>query len=640
MSNKAIPIPNTTSSPAHAGYSLLRLEGEIRNLLYAQLFEASGPILFNYADNDAYMSLDANGDDIIDESKMACPTVLQRLLSDDPTTSNIKGGLGLLRTCRQIYYEAASVLYSNNVFRFGMDPKEHIKYFGQLPLAVSFCTSLGFSLQFLRHVDIDMSHVCAGGWCSRAAVGRAPSRGHQGPSHCVDFDGVAKLVWKSAAAKCKIRFMTSAELAFGPPTFLESINNKSEFDILILNNLLVCLRNDTADLKRYAGQIDWIQLWARSCTFDEDEGSRGWVRLQYRRTEPAPQYSFDLLFDDNGTGLRRRAMFKPSLMEIPRTVRHEIYRDVMCSADGVVVDLDTGKRSVSDGLGLLNLKTHGVFDYPLPPPRQLLWERNKFLIRMSSSKSVLPSDDFGPVQDVLCKDKTENNWQYPWKGRHGHHDCGPVRLELNFKLEDKLTLADVRIGVMSLIRLTSTFNGRRFDIDFNLMPSHNGGGILEQRTVSLHSVRARVLELLSQVIGKTPKRLHSTQFEVFIDGHGEVKSMELTIDNAKHTFDAVSYTKKKIVAEVVKRYGFLIDPTSNYKTDQTRYDGTLWCWLRFLEEVIFKEPKDYQGRTEMLACHARYFGVYVAPAMHPPVKNYLWRNEKTAPKKWLTAYQD
>lgn len=106
-----VDIPRTKASKAHIGGSILDLPGEIRTMIYVHLFEHKESIRFEYSEDQEQATSEDNQDEEIIPSSCT-------LVKSDAFTS-IYGGINLLLSCRQIYDEAASVLYSNNSFVFG-----------------------------------------------------------------------------------------------------------------------------------------------------------------------------------------------------------------------------------------------------------------------------------------------------------------------------------------------------------------------------------------------------------------------------------------------------------------------------------------------------------------------------------------
>jgi hypothetical protein len=133
------------------------LSSEIRNLIYAELFEVGSPIVFHYSENWSRIWILAEFGD--DESELNTLEHINRSslkpILSEAAAASMAGGTALLRACRQLYWEAASVLYSNNTFLFSKSSTSHASLFGQLPMAVRYSNDLGFGLQFLRRVDID-----------------------------------------------------------------------------------------------------------------------------------------------------------------------------------------------------------------------------------------------------------------------------------------------------------------------------------------------------------------------------------------------------------------------------------------------------------------------------------------------------
>jgi hypothetical protein len=124
---KVIDIPRTMTAKAHSGSSILDLPPEIRNLITANLFEHDEKIRINYCeDQDLVIDTRFHYDN---KSRMA-PTVVE---------SNaylfIKKGINFLLSCRQVYHEAARILYSDNTFVSGKSADDYVERIGQVVIA-------------------------------------------------------------------------------------------------------------------------------------------------------------------------------------------------------------------------------------------------------------------------------------------------------------------------------------------------------------------------------------------------------------------------------------------------------------------------------------------------------------------------
>lgn len=87
-SNNALILPTVSQALDSDRYSFLDPPAEIRNEVYHAIFTRTRPTLFF------------------------------KVSEDDLYCNHFAGHISLLRSCRQVYYESASILYSTNTFRF------------------------------------------------------------------------------------------------------------------------------------------------------------------------------------------------------------------------------------------------------------------------------------------------------------------------------------------------------------------------------------------------------------------------------------------------------------------------------------------------------------------------------------------
>jgi hypothetical protein len=141
---KVIDIPRIMAAKAHTGPSILDLTPEMRNMIIVQLFEHKEKIRLNYSEHEVVPDIAAQ--------YLPIPEKIDAYVS-------IGDGINLLLSCRQLYYEGASILYTNNTFVFGKKPEDHLEELGVMDLCAAWC-GLGYKLRFLRKVDIDLATFC------------------------------------------------------------------------------------------------------------------------------------------------------------------------------------------------------------------------------------------------------------------------------------------------------------------------------------------------------------------------------------------------------------------------------------------------------------------------------------------------
>lgn len=114
----------------HNQPSFLHLPPEIRNQVYSILLKSDGPLVIHF---DKLLRLPGY---------------------------NKPSGLGLLLTCRQIYYEAASTFYANNVKIIGYDKilsvEDHLFYRFFFRATTWMVEKIGCNMRFLNNVTISL----------------------------------------------------------------------------------------------------------------------------------------------------------------------------------------------------------------------------------------------------------------------------------------------------------------------------------------------------------------------------------------------------------------------------------------------------------------------------------------------------
>ncbi|KAI4640357.1 hypothetical protein J4E93_008563 [Alternaria ventricosa] len=240
MAIRFIEIPRTKASKAHIGGSILDLPGEIRTMIYVDLFEPKENIRFLCSEDQ---ETGIQGEDMKSNS---CAPV------NTAAFASIRDGIKLLRSCRQIYDEAASVLYSNNTFVFGMIPDGHTKRgtqikavakgFGQIRSAAIWCS--GSHMQYVRRVKIDVANGCSESACLE----------HYPWFQNVDIAPLVKAMWSPSTAKVAFEFVQS-DAGLGDIEDNPHFAQRQLFDIKTVNTVLEYLRADTDDFKKYSWQI-------------------------------------------------------------------------------------------------------------------------------------------------------------------------------------------------------------------------------------------------------------------------------------------------------------------------------------------------------------------------------------------------
>ncbi|KAI8933698.1 hypothetical protein NX059_009416 [Plenodomus lindquistii] len=171
MIRKTASVPVDPDEPSF----LKTLPAETRNAIYRALFERDDPILLHQP--AALLSKEpkrldyTNAQDYhqaMDEYIGFCDKMFR---DGQDFRHTLHEGLGVLLTCRQVYHEAASVLYGLNVFVFsrvsGLHDIDFEKY-DQLLHVSKWLSNIGSQANLLKKIVIDVDTMCP--WNCRDSV--------------------------------------------------------------------------------------------------------------------------------------------------------------------------------------------------------------------------------------------------------------------------------------------------------------------------------------------------------------------------------------------------------------------------------------------------------------------------------------
>ncbi|KAF7569307.1 hypothetical protein PtrSN002B_003122 [Pyrenophora tritici-repentis] len=240
MSPTPIEIPRTRAATNHAGPSrFLDLSAEIRAMIMANIFESAEPIRLEmkYTLPDIPDIFD---DDLSeDEEDDSRPPQTFMVPVQTEKYRDICKGITLFLTCRQLYHEAATILYSNNTFVFVRSTELSFKA-GHYLCYKEWCLGLGSQMKWLRKVHIDVyDSVWMAIWRNDGARG----------IHSGDLTALAELICDPSMAKCVFEVVKPREMEEGAAA------EAFTFDPELMNKVFKGLCADRTNLKRSTGAI-------------------------------------------------------------------------------------------------------------------------------------------------------------------------------------------------------------------------------------------------------------------------------------------------------------------------------------------------------------------------------------------------
>jgi hypothetical protein len=171
-------------------------------------------------------------------------------------------------------------------------------------------------------------------------------------------------------------------------------------------------------------------------------------------------------------------------------------------------------------------------------------------------------------------------------------------------------LANVRIDIKDLIRLTSSYDGSHISVHISISTQK-----MHSETI-LHTIRVRMLAALAQIVEKYPTRLRAKNFALYVDGYGNARSMEVRQDGEDQIFQEPAFCKADDLVSAVLQYRVI-----DLSRKVIEYDGTLWCWARYLEEAVMP----YNSEKAVWGIHSFYFGTALTGNWLGLPKNMLQR---------------
>ena len=408
---RPISIPRTASSPIdpQAPSLLTTFPPELRNRIYELLFHRGKPVRLhdgkgyrerllrtlvglpdpNWDSGDSASGADDEEEEVNLE-QLACGINLELHTKDDEFRHGFATCVTLLRTCRQVYHEAAGVLYGSNSFEFPgfwedcggrAYQNHHFQY------ASRWLSDIGSHFSLLSKISINIDVVGPPYWHHPLYTKR------------LDLLPFLKLVWANPDARCEIRFTQPDQT---PEAARSSGNNTERTRVrvtaLILNNLLVTLgKEDALAIKRYASFpriLSAVDIDARNSLTEGRIEARvlHLTRHAAVRCEPYDN-CFNVLDDGKNVQLVQCDTSRSHILQLPKAIQHIIYNYACTSDTDVIFDLDL---DIAFGLpmNVLHLCKQIRANVMLPE----WWIRNRVTIELNSEFLSTNFDNFTSLQ--------------------------------------------------------------------------------------------------------------------------------------------------------------------------------------------------------------------------------------------------
>ncbi|KAF1851533.1 uncharacterized protein K460DRAFT_298660 [Cucurbitaria berberidis CBS 394.84] len=588
-------IPKTMSSladPAAPSF-LTTLPPEIRNGIYEILFKREEPVLLHNA--EAYhviepprehYPLDTLFQDAMDEYHETFETEIG---GDVDFKHNFHEGLSMLRSCRQVYHEAAGIFYGENTFIFSRvlnrhDCADHETHdvFDYHPLSYStrWLSSIGSQIIFLRKAIIDVDGICPANCYARLRD--------------LDFFPLMRFLWSYPQKAHVITFAhTGRRLEMHTEANTRNLDLKIEVpDVDIagfFNNVLSTLTiGDPLKMRRYAYFDRLVEgVYLSHGNMDchvHYKGPTGGALLKQ---------GFEIM--DEGKVINVLPWAPTShLLDLPYAIKDRIFAYALHSPEEVVLDLDARKG-------------HGLYMEVFHVNTAIRWYRslaccfsrmNTMTIKMTSTEIVTSFNDFAGLRELIyknCSAYTPNPFHNILFQRSSNSKAMTLLLKLD--VSSPTILSEARIETSMMCLLGNLRPRTNTTIRIVLTCPRGKSTWTEEMEVPYDRLQRELFLLLSDVImmrgtSTAPAFLANEDPDLpklWITGRGIIvnatyeatKTRDALIIENKHSQLSENEVHQKgyeMAAKVAKHYDHYLVHTAGYVRDHQEYHSLFSAW--------------------------------------------------------------
>ncbi|KAH5398595.1 hypothetical protein HBI32_185790 [Parastagonospora nodorum] len=573
-----------TSKPADSScLSFLDLPAEIRNHIYAEIYEHVDHIV---------LTRNPAGDDLVTlhrrvyDRNHALPWRTGTIVGEqiempyrqNDTLPAFQEGLSLFLTCRQISNEAASVFYSNNVFRMavkrnlGLCPYIHEECQPGSRMLDKWLEQIGAKRMLVKKVCLDLDSICQVHCKNNESHIEWVQGNRPSPIPNGDYFAVLPLlniIWKHSlqlkvsverSKQARSRFTYNRHYPYSPfkamSTALQSFC-RDDLDVAKFQRTLACIaiKNDGSGgdmVSRTTTEHDHVQ--ENSSGIAVPERSRGLPDLWgHGCIDTAKGFSLGegdrLHWDQDDSPIK--------LSKLPRYIYHGVLKRVIKDGAAKTLDLDNLEGSVLWPEPVyVNRELRREFSW------HMLYRFNMLAVCSTSRRARFSGKSMSRMERYLrhsitytytpLLERRTSQWSPGLDGSQPH-------FKLSVKLDGALTMEELRIAILPFVIASSqTWNDRcvTFTLD-------TPGSKKQAVTIEMDLLRRRVLLALK---GYFKEHGNGTEMcpELWINGHGRV--MEVVRKDA--TSRAVVQDSAVVPARAAKQSSAPPYPTDG-KLDST-----------------------------------------------------------------------
>jgi hypothetical protein len=454
------------------------------------------------------------------EGRMLCT------IEDESLREDIVAGFPLLSTCRQIYQEAAITLFSNNTWIVSRDailiyiyPRRN-GHITEAAGAAQMLQMFGSRRVMVKRILLDLDGACPVPCISH----RVSSSLNLGGMFSADEQSLE--VW---ALMTQMLLLPNLTVEFIHPkrrTYYDvhPQNGSGPIDLglqlELLNTTLQTLRKDPIGIRKYGRQVRDVYI-GRGCT----QGHVIFNMLTpYVEINSLTQQHFVISDEGRTFTWSIQERMRPTFTALPHYLKRAILNEVSFTDNGqhggegreIIWDMD---KKTLNGASLIA----GAICHDLRACYyQFMWWPKDTTFRMSTSKTHTDFGRFQALEGFTRRDPTGSFGRYGnlfWSSR--------VKLLLEFNTSSDITLEDIRLNLIDLLRMTNEHYG---STKITVSITGRKDKPRTQVTTNLWFCRTFVLSALSDA-GRRYREIHQNIEYPTVWMNGRFEVVEVDFDN-------------------------------------------------------------------------------------------------------------
>ncbi|KAI4920876.1 hypothetical protein J4E85_008991 [Alternaria conjuncta] len=435
--------------------------------------------------------------------------------------------IDLFRSCRTLYREAGTMLYSNNTFLFSRYfPNEHNEQ--DLPGSLveiprEFFSRLGSQAHWLRSIVLDLDQLQPMN-CFRGEA----RLDHSFEAREAVFDEKLELFEVTPLLRAIWRLNADVDVTFTQSFGPLNVHDKKyvQYHASSLTAVMRSILQGQLKLRQYGRLVAAVGIRR-----DASGGIINWGTTNYDlrgghpqriRVLPGPEHMSTFVAEDDGSRLKLVSSNQANLLALPGRLRERIFNMVVTPVEGISIDLD---KETKFNCGLLHTNQEIYQRW-----RSSFLYQNNFVLTTTTTTSDTRTtfDNFDKLRQFLRKTYKfigyggHESTTTIGTGGHSRRGTGVIYI-LKFDLNRPATLSDIRIKILPFVMETSTTSPSQ-EVTIQIWAPTPGGSsaMTASHTITLRKLRLDVVKAILDYAFAGPYDCNPYLPDFWINGFGEV----------------------------------------------------------------------------------------------------------------------